>query len=196
MANQFINFAARKQNWAKLTPWLGIITFVLIFKYFNYKDVQFWALINIPLYLFHQMDEHYLPGGFKNFINQIVCKLPSGAELLTDIKIFWINILFVWVLFLILALLILNISIGFGIIMIIISAVNCLSHIVLLLKLKMRNPGVIVALFQFIICVYAAYYISINAQLSNLGLWWIVSVISSVVFHVLAYQIMRAQKTK
>lgn len=81
MLHKLINIMAYKQNWAKLTPWLGIITAFLLFKFIDYKDVRFWALVNIPLYLFHQMEEHYLPGGFKNYVNQVVNKLPPQTWL-------------------------------------------------------------------------------------------------------------------
>jgi 5'-3' exonuclease len=54
------------------------------------------ALLNIPLYLFHQCEEHYWPGGFKDYMNQKIHGLPNGEEKLTDTAVFRINILMVW----------------------------------------------------------------------------------------------------
>lgn len=81
-----IDSLARNQNWAKVAPWAGIFFTVLLFANFSVYDPHFWGLINIPLYLFHQTEEHYVPGGFKDFMNRTVMALPQGQEKLTDIK--------------------------------------------------------------------------------------------------------------
>ena len=118
---------------------------------FSIYDPHFWGLINIPLYLFHQTEEHYIPGGFKKFMNQIVMSLPEGQEKLTDIKIFWINILMVWLAFTV-----------FGLLIIIFSIMNCLTHIAEGIKRRSWNPGLVMASFQFIISIFAAYYVTIH----------------------------------
>ncbi|MDE5000683.1 HXXEE domain-containing protein, partial [Francisella tularensis subsp. holarctica] len=72
---------------------------LLLFANFYVYDPHFWGLINITLYLFHQTEEQYVPGGFKDFMNRTVMALPQGQEKLIYIKIFWINILMVWLAF-------------------------------------------------------------------------------------------------
>jgi len=105
-----------KQNWAKLAPWLGIISTIFLFIFFRPDQAMFWALVNIPLYLFHQTEEHFWPGGFKKYINRVINKLPEGEEILTDQKVFWINIILVWIAFIIFgALSFINIGFGFHI---------------------------------------------------------------------------------
>ena len=178
---------AKNQNWAKLCPWMGIITLILLFLYSKPTEPVFWALINIPLYLFHQTEEHYYPGGFKRFVNHIVYGLPEGQERLTDIKVFWVNILLVWVAFTIFGSLAF-VNIGFGLFIIIFSVMNCLLHIFQGVKLRRWNPGLIVASFQFGISIYAAYFITVHG-LGNAMVWWISGTLFSIVVHGLLFKV-------
>jgi len=83
-----IQTLSRHQNWAKASLWLAIVTMILLFRAYQPTQVMFWALVNIPMYLFHQSEEHLWPGGFKEYMNQIVYGLPDGQEKLTDVKVF------------------------------------------------------------------------------------------------------------
>ena len=179
---------AANQNWAKATPWLGIITAVLLFVFFNPANSMFWALVNIPLYLFHQMEEHYKPGGFKQYVNQVVNKLPAGKEALTDVKIFWINILLVWVAFAIFGALAF-VNIGFGLLIIIFSLINCATHIGTAIRQKEWNPGLVVAAVQFALSIYGAYFISVHGDISNLLVWWIATLLVSILAHVILFKL-------
>ena len=93
------NVFAKDQNWARIAPFLAVITAILLFVLFKPTDALFWVLINTPLYLFHQTEEHLWPGGFKDYVNRAVFSLPPREESLTDLKVFWINILLVWLAF-------------------------------------------------------------------------------------------------
>ncbi|AXA33477.1 HXXEE domain-containing protein [Francisella adeliensis] len=181
-----INFLAKNQNWAKITPWAGIVFITLLFINFSLADPHFWALLNIPLYLFHQTEEHYIPGGFKDFMNQKVMGLPTGKEKLTDIKIFWINILMVWLAFAIFGALSF-INIGFGLLIIIFSIMNCLTHIAEGVKRKSWNPGLVMATLQFLISIYAAYFVTVHGLTSPL-LWWVGTIVFSIVAHVILFK--------
>lgn len=182
-----ISILAKDQNWAKIAPWAGIITSVLLIFNFSIYDPHFWALINIPLYLFHQTEEHYIPGGFKDFMNHDVMKLPQDQEKLTDIKIFWINILMVWLAFIIFGLLSF-INLGFGLLIIIFSIMNCLTHIAEGFKLKKWNPGLVMASLQFIISIFAAYYVTTHG-LNNPIVWWVSTILFSIVAHILLFKL-------
>ncbi len=179
-----IETLALNQNWAKLTPWLGIISTILLFSYTNIHEPIFWALVNIPFYLFHQTEEHYIPGGFKNFVNRKILKLPENQESLTDIKIFWVNILLVWLAFAIFGALSF-INIGFGLVLIAFSAINCFLHIIQVIHYRAWNPGSFIASFQFIGCIYAGYFITKSDSLTNPISWWIGVIIFSVVSHII-----------
>jgi len=172
---------AKNQNWAKIAPVLGIVSAIWLFWFFKPTDVLFWVYIDIPLYLFHQTEEHFWPGGFKNYINHDINNLPEGEETLTDIQIFWINILLVWVVFIVFGLLAL-VNIGFGLLIIVFSIMNCLTHIVQGLRRKEWNPGLIMASLQFVISLYAAYFVTANG-LTNPVFWWIATVVFLALIH-------------
>ncbi|MCM3746096.1 HXXEE domain-containing protein [Paenibacillus pasadenensis] len=189
-----ISILARNQNWAKAAPWLGLITTVLLFTFFQPSQALFWALINIPLYLFHQTEEHYWPGGFKDYMNRVMYKLPPGEEKLTDEKVFWINILFVWVAFSIFGLL--NIvSLGFGLLIIIFSMMNCASHIMDAIRRKCWNPGLVMASLQILISFYAAYFVTSHG-LSHPVAWWIGTILFSILIHAVLFRFVMGVKAK
>ena len=175
------------QNWAKLAPFLGVLSTALLFFLFKPSQAMFWALVDIPLYFFHQTEEHLWPGGFKNYMNRVVNKLPEGEEALTDNKIFWINILLVWVAFIVFGCLAL-INIGFGLLIILFSIFNCLTHIVQAFKQKEWNPGLVMASLQLLISIFAAYFVTVNG-LANPVWWWIGALLFSVVIHALVFRI-------
>lgn len=177
---------SKNQSWAKLAPFLGFLSVVLLFWLFKPYQAIFWALVNIPLYLFHQTEEHLWPGGFKNYVNRVVNKLPEGEETLTDEKVFWINILLVWVAFILFGSLAF-LNIGFGLLIIIFSIMNCVTHIVQALKQRKWNPGLVMASLQFLISIFAAYFLTANGLTHQL-LWWIGSVVFSVVVHVFLFK--------
>ena len=189
---RIIEKLSENQNWAKFAPWLGIFSAILLFIYFSPNQPIFWALINIPLYLFHQTEEHYWPGGFKQYINRVINKLPEGEEILTDKKVFWINILLVWLAFIILgALSFLNI--GFGLLIVIFSVFNCLTHIVQGIKRKEWNPGLVMASIQFAISIYAAIFIT-QKGLENRVFWWIGALVFSIIVHAILFKSLMTKK--
>lgn len=185
-----IQALSRHQNWAKVAPWLATLTTVLLFLAYQPTQVMFWALVNIPLYLFHQTEEHLCPGGFKDYMNQVVFRLPAGHEKLTDVKVFWINILFVWVAFSVFGLLSVF-NIGFGLLIVIFSLMNCVTHIIEGIKRRRWNPGLVMASIQTVVSIYAAWFITAHGL--NHGLWWwIGTVIVSVLAHLVLFKFVMA----
>lgn len=183
---------SENQNWAKLAPFLGLLSTVLLLWFFKPSQAIFWALINIPMYLFHQTEEHLWPGGFKDYINRVVNKLPEGEEALTDEKVFWINILLVWVAFLLFGCLAF-LNIGFGLLIIIFSIMNCLTHIFQAVKQKEWNPGLVMASLQFLISIFAAYFVTVNG-LTHQVLWWIGTIVFSAVVHAVLFKVVMSKR--
>jgi hypothetical protein len=183
---KMIQLLSKNQNWAKIAPILGIVSMICLFWFFKPTEVLFWAYINIPLYFFHQTEEHFWPGGFKNYINQVINNLPEGKETLTDIKVFWVNILLVWLAFTVFGVLSL-VNIGFGLLIIVFSIINCLTHIFQGIRRKEWNPGLVMASLQFLISIYAAYFVTVNG-LSNPFIWWIATVGLSAFGHVVLFR--------
>lgn len=141
--------------------------------------------------MFHQTEEHFWPGGFKYFINQVINDLPEGEENLTDVQLFWVNILLVWVALTVFGLLSL-INIGFGLLIIVFSIINCLTHIIQGLRLKKWNPGLVIASLQFVVSIYAAYFVTTNG-LTNPAIWWIATVIFSGLIHGMLFRLVLKQ---
>jgi hypothetical protein len=187
-----IELLAKNQNWAKPAPLFGAIALFLLFYNFNPAEPMFWALINIPLYAFHQTEEHVWPGGFKDWMNRVVLGLPQGEELLTDVKVFWINLILVWLAFLVFGALAF-VNIGFGLLIIIFSIINCLTHIGEGVKRKAWNPGLVMASFQFLISLYAAYFVTTHG-LTDAITWWIGAIVFSIVVHILLFKLVMTKK--
>lgn len=76
---------------------------------------------------------------------------------------------------------------------IIFSITNCLTHIVQGIKLKEWNPGLVVASAQFLISIYAAYFVSANG-LTNPVIWWIGTIVFLVVVHLFLFKIIKTWK--
>ena len=187
-----IHFLAKNQNWAKAAPFLGLLSSVWLLTQFPLSSTLFWALVNIPLYLFHQTEEHFWPGGFKQYINKYVNKDIEGQETLTDEKIFWINILLVWLAFLIFGLLTLQ-WLGFGVVIILFSLINCATHFRQAFLDRRWNPGLVMASLQFAITLYAAWFLSTKGLENALG-WWICGIVFSVLVHVLLFKMVMTKK--
>ncbi len=182
-----INLLSKNQNWAKVTPFLGIATLIWLVTNYGFNDPMFFALINIPLYLFHQTEEHFYPGGFKDYVNYKINLDPVGEETLTDIKIFWINILLVWVAFTLFGVLT-YVNIGFGLLIVIFSITNCMTHIVQGIRRKEWNPGLVMSSIQLVISVYAGYFLS-KFAIQNDVIWWLGGVAFSVIVHVILFKV-------
>jgi hypothetical protein len=185
-----IAYFAERQRWARPAPWLGALTTVLLFWRYRPDTALFWALVNLPLYLFHQTEEHYWPGGFKDYINRTTFRLPAGTERLTDVKVFWINIGLVWIAFSILGALAF-IDIGFGLVIIVFSLMNCVSHIVQGMKTRTWNPGLAMATLQFILSLWAAWFVTAHGLTHPLW-WWAGAIAYSVLVHLAVFRIMKA----
>jgi hypothetical protein len=171
---------------------MGVGAAVLLFWRFKPSDAMFWALVNIPLYLFHQTEEHLWPGGFKQYMNRVIYNKPDGVETLTDEKVFCINILLVWVSFALFGSLA-SIDIGFGLLIIVFSIINCATHIIQGMIHREWNPGLVMASVQFLISIYGAYFITSHGLTSRL-LWWIGALTFSVAVHaVLFKKVMKPQ---
>lgn len=189
-----IDSLARDQNWAKAAPILGILSTVALVAALKVSDPLFWGLVNIPLYLFHQTEEHLWPGGFKNYINRNMNKDVEGAETLTDKKIFWINIILVWLAFFIFGALAF-VHQGFGLLIIIFSIVNCLTHIVEAVKSHRWNPGLVMASVQLLVSLFAAWFVTTHGLVSPLA-WWGSSILFSAIVHVLLFRFVMSEKVK
>jgi hypothetical protein len=124
---------------------LAILASIILGTYSNIvPELELLIWLQVPVYLLHQFEEHAWPGGFGRFVNKIVFKQESGGPL-DERSLFWINIPIVWIGFPIFAALS-TISIGLGIWIIYLSLINGIFHILVGLRLRRYNPGLILSL--------------------------------------------------
>ena len=183
---------AKNQNWARAAPVLAIISTIALFLLFRPANAMFWALVNIPLYLFHQTEEHLWPGGFKQYINTYVNKDPEGTDTLTDIKVFWINIVRVWIAFAVFGALAF-VNLGFGLLIIVFSLINCATHIRQAVIDRRWNPGLVMASIQFVLSIYAGWFVTTHGLVHPL-LWWAGTVVVSVGIHALLFSMVMRRR--
>jgi len=187
-----IDRLAKNQNWAKAAPVLAILTSIALVFFFRPSNMMFWALVNIPLYLFHQTEEHLWPGGFKSYINTFVNKDPEGIETLTDVKVFWINIVLVWIAFALFGALAF-VNPGFGLLIIVFSLINCATHIRQAIVDNRWNPGLVMASIQFVVCFYAGWFVTTHGLAFPL-FWWTGTVAVSAGIHALLFTLVMRRK--
>ena len=126
---------------------LAVLTF--IFSYTNrclMGELLFLVWIQFAVYLLHQTEEHFLPGGFKHFINKKVFKSSIPNTPFDEADVFWINIPFIWILFPLVAVMAQHIDIALGAFLPVFALVNATTHIVAWFIFRAYNPGLVVSL--------------------------------------------------
>ena len=78
-------------------------------------------------------------------------------------------------------------NLGFGLLIIVFSIINCLTHIVQGITRKEWNPGLVMASLQFVVSLYAAYFVTTNG-LANPVVWWVATIIFSALVHVALFR--------
>ncbi|MEO8207262.1 MAG: HXXEE domain-containing protein, partial [Chthoniobacterales bacterium] len=111
----------------------------------------------LPLYMFHQFEEHY-HDRFRSFVNQFI---GHGLDVLTPEAAFVINSLGVWVYIFISLYLAIYCNLALGLIAIYLTLVNAVTHVMAALIGRRYNPGLVTAIFAFLpIGVWSAWVVS------------------------------------
>jgi len=156
------------KNWAKFCIILSIIITLLIFIFVKTNNILFFLIwIQIPIYLLHQFEEHYWPGGFKKFVNKEIFNVEVGEYPLNDTNIFWINVPIIWVLMPIFASLS-YINLFFGLWIPYFAVFNSLTHLIGAVVKRKYNPGLFVSLVLGIpVAIYTLwlFYSLVNVPL-------------------------------
>ena len=137
-----------KQDWAKTGFILSIFLLVFLFIFVRkYDFVIFVLLLQTPLYMLHQTEEYIFPGGFGKFFNTQIFKLDVEEGPLDQTRIFFINIIVVWIAMPLFGLLSI-IDYRFGLWIPYFSFFAGIAHILLTIRAgKLYNPGMLVSLF-------------------------------------------------
>ena len=135
------------QNWSRAALPAGIVMAALVGTLVvdDNRQVVLVALL-LPIYMLHQYEEH-AHGRFIAFANEHVGK---GLPILTVESVFWINILFVWMLFLLVAGVTRWVSPELVLIPVYATLMNGIIHILTSVKLKLYNPGLVTSIVLFV----------------------------------------------
>ncbi len=124
-------------SWSRAGLPLGIVLLLLAPLLLNTMSIAvFLTFLLLPIYMMHQYEEH-ARGRFKAFVNGM---LAHGQEKITDVPIFWVNIIGVWGLDLA-ALYGAAVHPALGLIAAYATVVNGLLHVLMAIRLRRYNPG-------------------------------------------------------
>ena len=136
------------KNWAHMCGVMALYLTVLLVSVSHCLDPYVFLIwVQFPVYLLHEFEEHAWPGGFKQFINKNIFGTQNEDQPLNDARVFWINILGVWVLFPIAALATQSINPLYGLLAPCFGIFNASLHIVWGIALKRYNPGLFASIF-------------------------------------------------
>lgn len=90
-------FSWFKEDWQKVSGILAFFLTIYLVVIVLPKDTLLFALLMAsPLYMLHEVDEYVFPGGFKQFMNQMIFKTDPENGLLGNGDVFWGNMV-VWI---------------------------------------------------------------------------------------------------
>jgi hypothetical protein len=149
-------------NWSRTALPAGIVLICLapvVYKTGGLALMLVYLLL--ACYMIHQYEEH-AEGKFKVFANRL---LAGGKEKITDVPIFFVNIVGVWGLYLIIINMAAFGTIAFGLMAAYTTLVNGISHILGGVVERAYNPGLFTSIFLFLpISIFAIYAISQSAE--------------------------------
>lgn len=181
-------------NWAKLSLFLAIIVTVLIYIFINPSNILLFLIwMQLPVYLLHQFEEHNW-NGFKNYVNRNVFKVKEGDFPLNDKIIFWVNIPIVWILIPIFSGLS-HLNLMFGLWIPYFAVFNSLTHVIVSVRNREYNPGLLVSLILGIpVGIYALIifysYIQVPVLISALSIFF------AILLHVIVFGFIRMNYKK
>ena len=186
--------------WFKDWPKAGLIAavFILLLLFLNSKasigSFEWFYWLSLPLYMIHQFEEYVYPGGFKEELNKVLLKENVSSEILTDKAALVVNIGFIWILTPVLIVLG-AISIIFPVILMTLVAFNGFIHLVVSIRFKRYNPGLIASLiFNIPLGVYVLIGLSLNSLVSGIEL--LIGIIIGLILHMglLVFLLMKKRK--
>ena len=186
--------------WFKDWPKAGLIAavFILLLLFLNSKasigSFEWFYWLSLPLYMIHQFEEYVYPGGFKEELNKVLLKENVSSEILTDKAALVVNLGFIWILTPVLIVLG-AISIVFPVILMTLVAFNGFIHLVVSIRFKRYNPGLIASLiFNIPLGVYVLIGLSLNSLVSGIEL--LIGIIIGLILHMglLVFLLMKKRK--
>ena len=173
--------------WFKHWPKAGLIAavFIVLLLFLNSKasigSFEWLYWLSLPLYMIHQFEEYVYPGGFKEELNKVLLNEKGSSEILTDKAALVVNIGFIWVLTPVLIVLG-ALSIIFPVILMTLVAFNGFIHLVMSIRFKRYNPGLIASLiFNLPLGLYVLIGLSLNSLATGIEL--LIGIIIGLILH-------------
>jgi len=186
--------------WFKHWPKAGLIAaaFILLLLFLNSKaqigSFEWLYWLSLPLYMIHQFEEYVYPGGFKEELNKVLLNENSSSEILTDKAALVVNIGFIWILTPVLIVLG-AISIVFPVILMTLVAFNGFIHLVVSIRFKRYNPGLIASLiFNIPLGLYVLIGLSLNSMATGFELF--IGIIIGLILHMGLFVFLLMRKRK
>jgi hypothetical protein len=148
------------KHWSQMGLLIALYVGLMLFSFKSQISLIVLLIwLQFVIYLIHEFEEHAYPGGFKNYINRQIFGSKVNDLPLNDAIVFWINILGVWILFPLGAYLATNVDLKFGMLLPIFGIFNASLHIIMALKKRQYNPGLLVSIFlNYPSGIYTIYY--------------------------------------
>lgn len=157
------------KEWPKIGFFIAIYTGLILLA--NAKNMPCLTLLiwlQFPVYLLHEFEEHAYPGKFKEFINKEIFRSKIPDFPLNAKRVFWINILFIWIMFPCVALLSQLQHVEYGLLLPFFGMFNATTHIACLIIKRKYNPGLFVSVFLNYPTGYYTLKIAHNQGVLNL----------------------------
>ena len=173
--------------WFNHWPKAGLIAavFILLLLFLNSRvpigSFEWLYWLSLPLYMIHQFEEYVYPGGFKEELNKLLLNGNSSPEILTDRVVLVINIGFIWILTPVLIVLG-AISIFFPVILMTLVAFNGFIHVIVSIRFKRYNPGLIASLaFNLPLGLYVLFGLSLSSMATGIELF--IGILIGLILH-------------
>ncbi|MEO8204807.1 MAG: HXXEE domain-containing protein [Chthoniobacterales bacterium] len=133
-------------QWPYATFFAAWFLAALLVPFYHFAGLPLTLVFaQLPLYMFHQLEEHY-HDRFRLFINK---HIADGRDALTPEAVWWINSVGVWAYDLVALYLAIYCNLALGLIGIYLTLVNAVVHVVAAIVGRGYNPGLWSALFLF-----------------------------------------------
>lgn len=165
------------KHWAKAAYFIGITILVLKSK-FVFNHVESLAWFHVSILMFHQSEEYWFPGGFKDFFNKNIYRNKLMKVSLNDCGIIAVNIILGWTIYIIAALYPDNFELS--LILISITLSNGLLHTFIGIKNRSYIPGLFTSIIFFLpFGIYMINYFSSRMEVQRLILFLLLGLLAN-----------------
>ncbi len=161
--------------------------------------LPFLIWLHFPAYLIHQCEEYVFPGGFKHAFSMTVGKMFShnSEACLSDSEICIINVVIVWFGHLVCCLFAQHCALSIGVLLPVFALFNALLHIIITIRMKYYNPGVVTSVGIFIpLASYTLYQLHQNSYITFFNIFLAITVAVALHAGIIYFVVIKARAIK